>query len=107
MFHEADSRGEIVKEPGKATVVEINDAEPCSIDQQICKAQIGMNQAEPMAWLTVSMDALRQRIGDPLQELLLGIAKSQPGAPVAPQRPRAQHGIEVPGLALEGRCPLP
>src|SRR5450755_2282719 len=57
MLHEAHGRGEIVEEPGKAAVVEINDAEPCSIDQQICEAQIGMNQAEPVAWLTVSADA--------------------------------------------------
>jgi len=107
MFYEAHSCGEIVEEPRKAAVVEIDDAEPFSVDQEVCEAQIGMNQAEALALLTVSTHALGERIGDLLQQLSLGIAKSEPGAPVAPEWPCAQHGIKVPGLALEGECPLP
>src|ERR1700733_11832998 len=66
-----------------------------------------MNQAEPMVWLTVGADPLGEQIRHPLQNVPLGIAKSRRGAPVAPERPRAQHGLEVPGLALEGGRPLP
>ena len=51
VFHETHSGGEIIEEPGKAAVVEIDDAEPCAIDQQICEAQIGMDEAEAVAWL--------------------------------------------------------
>ena len=69
MFHEADGRGEIVEEPGETTVIEIDDAEPLSVHEKVCKAQVGMNKAKAMALATIGIEPLRECIGNPLQEL--------------------------------------
>src|SRR5258708_37844898 len=59
MFHEADGRGEIVEEPGETTVIEIDDAEPLSVHEKVCKAQVGMNKAKAMALATIGIEPLR------------------------------------------------
>jgi hypothetical protein len=69
VLHEAHGRGEIVEKPGETAVIEIDDAEPFSVDEKICKPQIGMNKAESMMPSAIDTEALRESIGDRLQEL--------------------------------------
>src|SRR5260370_21191407 len=84
MLDETHGGGEIIKIPGKAAVVEVDDAEPILVHEQVGEAKVSVDEAKSMTLDTVGIEGFGKPVGDPLQKSLVGFLQSQPGAPIPP-----------------------
>lgn len=107
VFKERDRRAEIVPEPAKSTVIEVDKARHPIFNQQVGQAHVGMDQSEPVPSLSIGRKFCAEREIKGIKLSTNLAFNSRRSAPVAPNCIRVEHGLCRPDLALKGSRRLP
>ena len=102
VFEEGDGGCEVVEEPGKAAVIEVDDVHGLVVDEEVGQAHVGVDEAEAVWGVAVGLGAaldFGHRAGDGFVAFL---GEADSGLPGPPEFHGAEHGVEVPELAGEG-----
>ena len=90
VFDERHRGAEIVEEPTESAIVEVDDRDRGSVDQQVGQPQVGVNQPEPVRSGAIAFQAFAQELFRPVQESVFVGADAVGVLPSAPPSLGAQ-----------------
>src|SRR5262245_8130297 len=97
----------VVKEPGEAAIVEVDDFDGVAVHEQIGKSHVAVDEIEPVGRLAEPVKAPLDE-PDSLTHRFETLSRhAHPVPPTAPMRPRAETRFEVPSVAFEPGRTLP